>query len=71
VFKKFYLTVNDVPVCKVETSGEIRYFVMDDKYPFLTNPVEIMPGNAGEVTESEFMKYANPSAVGLLKKLLK
>jgi len=70
MFKKFYLTVNDVPICEVETSGETRYFAMDDKVPVLTNPVEIMPGNAGEVTESEFMKYANPSAVKFLKKLL-
>jgi hypothetical protein len=71
MFRKFYLTKDDTAICEVEFIGRFSYYSMADKYPFLINPAETLPGKACEVNEEEFMKYANPAAVKYLKGFFK
>ena len=68
MFRKFYINADDIPMCSYQSEDGIRFFAMAAKIPIIINPVEILPGNAGEVTREEFMKVANPLAVVFLER---
>lgn len=71
MFKKFYLSENDVPICTVEVDNGKKtfYFAMLDNAPVFINPAETLPGKASQITKEEFLKLANPKAVALCDRM--
>jgi len=71
MFKKFYLSENDVPICTVEIENGKKtfYFAMLDNVPDFINPADTLPGKASQITKEEFLKLANPKAVAFCDRM--
>ena len=70
MYHRFFINADDIAMCCIKTiDGNYTFFAMSDKAPIPINPVETMPGKAGEVSKEEFMKIENPEAVGILERL--
>jgi hypothetical protein len=70
MYHKFFINADDIAMCCIKTKeGSFMYLAMSDKMPVPINPVETMPGKAGEVSKEKFMKVANTEAVSILERL--